>query len=85
MRDKRIEYRGVLVTEDCDNVEKHIQQECKKFIKTLLNDDTCKDFIIPDLEYIILGNIYCAIVELAIDEHMKMLLEGSNSQSNCQY
>lgn len=83
MRDKRIEYRGVLVTEDCDNVEKHITQECNKFIKTLLNDDICKDFIIPDLESQILGNICVAISDVAVDEHMKMLIERSNTQSNC--
>lgn len=83
MRNKRIEYRGVLVTKECDGVEEHISQECNKFIKTLLNDDICKDFIIPDLESQILGNIFCAISNLATDEHMTMLVEKSKSQSNC--
>ena len=83
MRNKRIEYRGALVTTECNDVENHITQECIEFIKTLLNDDICKDFIIPDLESQILGNIHCAISDLAITEHMTMLKERSNSQSNC--
>lgn len=83
MRNKRIEYSGVLVTKECDSVEKHIAHECTKFIKTLLIDDICKDFIIPDLESQILGNICAAISNFAIDEHMKMLVERSNTQSNC--
>ena len=83
MRNKRIEYSGVFVEKECDNVAKHITQECNKFIKTLLNDDICKDFIIPDLESQILGNICVAISDVAVDEHMKMLIERSNTQSNC--
>lgn len=75
MRNKRIEYNGVFVTKECGGLEKHITQECNRFIKTLLNDDICKDFIIPDLESQILGNIYCAISNLAIDEHMEMLVK----------
>lgn len=75
MRNKRIEYRGVFVTGECETVRKHITQECNKFIKTLLNDDICKDFIIPDLECQILGNIHVAISDCAINEHVTLLRE----------
>ena len=83
MRNKRIKYRGVFVTDECETVRRHITQECDKFIKTLLNDDICKDFIIPDLESQILGNIYVALSDLAINEHMTLLKEKSNIESNC--
>lgn len=82
MRNKRIEYRGVFVTGECETVGKHITQECNKFIRTLLNDDICKDFIIPDLESLILGNISVAISGLGIDEHMTLLKEKSKTKSN---
>lgn len=68
MRNKRIEYDGIFVKKEYKAVEEHISLSCDEFIRTLLNDDICKDFIIPDLETPIMGHLYCAIADVAVDE-----------------
>ena len=68
MRNKRVEYEGFFVKKEYQAVEEHISMLCNEFIKKLLNDDICKDFIIPDLETQVMGHINCAITEVAIDE-----------------
>lgn len=68
MRNKRIEYEGLFVKEEYEGVQKHIRQSCEEFIRNLLTDDMCKDFIIPDLETHIMGHLHCAISDVAINE-----------------
>ncbi len=71
MRDKRIEYDGLFVKKEYESVEKHIRLSCDEFIKKLLTDDVCKDFIIPDLERHVMGHLQCAISDMAINEYIK--------------
>lgn len=68
MRNKRIEYDGLFVKKEYEDVEKHIRLLCDEFIKNLLTDDVCKDFIIPDLETHVMGHLHCAITDVAINE-----------------
>ena len=68
MRNKRIEYDGLFVKKEYENVQNHIRLLCDEFIRNLLTDDVCKDFIIPDLETHVIGHLHCAISDLAINE-----------------
>ena len=78
MRNKRIEYDGIFVKKEYEAVEKHIGLVCDEFIKNLLNDDMCKDFIIPDLEPHVMGHLHCAINDLAINEAYADYMKRSN-------
>ena len=78
MRDKRIEYDGLFVKKEYEDVEKHIRLSCDEFIKNLLTDDVCKDFIIPDLEPHVMGHLQCAISDLAINEAYADYKERTN-------
>lgn len=68
MRNKRIEYDGLFVKKEYESIQEHIRLSCEEFIMNLLTDDMCKDFIIPDLETHVMGHLYCAISDMAIDE-----------------
>ena len=68
MRNKRIEYDGLFVKKEYEDVQKHIRLSCDEFIRNLLTDDMCKDFIIPDLETHVMGHLHCSITEVAISE-----------------
>lgn len=68
MRNKRIEYDGLFVKKEYEPVQKHIRLSCDEFIRNLLTDDMCKDFIIPDLETHVMGHLHCAINDVAINE-----------------
>lgn len=68
MRNKRIEYNGLFVKKEYEALEEHIIMLCNEFIKNLLNDDMCKDFIIPDLEPHVMGHLQCAISDVALNE-----------------
>ena len=76
MRNKRIEYDGLFVKKEYEDVEKHIRLSCDKFIKKLLTDDVCKDFIIPDLETHVMGHLHCAISDMAINEAYAEYIKG---------
>ena len=78
MRNKRIECDGLFVKKEYEAVEKHIRLVCDEFIKNLLNDDMCKDFIIPDLEPHVMGHLQCAISDLAINEAYADYMKRSN-------
>lgn len=76
MRNKRIEYDGLFVKKEYEAVEKHIRMSCDEFIKNLLTDDVCKDFIIPDLETHVMGHLHCAISDMAINEAYAEYIKG---------
>jgi len=79
MRNKRIEYDGLFVKKEYEDVEKHIRQSCEEFIKNLLTDDVCKDFIIPDLEPHVMGHLSCAISDVAINEAYADYMESPSN------
>ena len=68
MRSKRIEYDGLFVKKEYEAVQEHIRLSCDEFIRNLLTDDVCKDFIIPDLETHVMGHLHCSISDVAINE-----------------
>lgn len=78
MRSKRIEYDGLFVKKECEAVQEHIRLSCDEFIRNLLTDDMCKDFIIPDLETHVMGHLHCAISDVAINEAYVDYMESPN-------
>lgn len=73
MRTKRLEYKyGTMATDE--DLEKNIQERANRFVDDILTD-IGKEYIIPDLEPLIMGSVLCAISDKAIIETQENMME----------
>lgn len=74
MRTKRLEYKyGTMATDE--DLEKDIQERANRFVNDILTD-VGKEYIIPDLESLIMGAVYYAIADKAIIETQENMMEN---------
>lgn len=76
MRTKRIEYESGYIAKD-EKLEKEIMVAAKEFVKNIL-DNIGSEYIIPDLEPIIMMNVSIAISDRAIEEGYENMMETNN-------
>ena len=76
MRTKRIEYENGYFVKD-EKLDKEIMVAAKKFVKNIL-DNIGSEYIIPDLELLIMINVSVAISDIAIKEGYEIMMETNN-------
>lgn len=72
MRIKRLEYKYGTMTTD-EDLEKDIQERANRFVNDILTD-VGKEYIIPDLEPLIMGAVLYAITDKAIIETQESMM-----------
>lgn len=74
MRTKRIEYEIGYIVKD-EKLEKEIMVAAKEFVKNIL-DNIGSEYIIPDLEPLIMMNVSIAISDRAIEEGYEIMMKN---------
>ena len=74
MRTKRIEYETGYIVKD-EKLEKEIMVAAKEFVKNIL-DNIGSEYIIPDLEPIIMMSVSIAISDRAIEEGYEIMMKN---------
>lgn len=72
MRTKRVEYKGLFVTDE--GLEAEITSKAKGFVNDIL-DGVGKEYAIHDLEPIIISTVLSAIADKVINEYQTQLME----------
>lgn len=73
MRTKRVEYKHGSIGIN-ETLEKTIQERANGFVTDIL-DGIGNEYLIPDLEPLIMGAVLCAITDKAIIETQESMME----------
>lgn len=77
MRTKRIEYESGYIVKD-EKLEKEIMVAAKEFVNNIL-DNIGSEYIIPDLEPLIMMNVSIVISDRAIEEGYEIMMENKEN------